>query len=60
MFWDVNLNAPVLLTAELYLPVFNLVGVLRASGSLSYELRRVAVELCFKCFELPLFYRDFL
>ena len=60
MFWDVNLNAPVLLTAELYLPVLNLVGVLRASGSLSYELRRVAVELCFICFALPLFYRDFL
>jgi len=29
-------------------------GVLRASGSLSYELRRVAVELSFICFALPL------
>ena len=65
MSWDVNLNTPVLLTVELYLPFLlysgiNMVGVLRASGSLSYELRRVAIELCFICFALPLFYRDFL
>ena len=49
MFWDVNPNTPVVWTVELYLPFplfscINLVGVLRASGSLSYELRRVAVE----------------
>jgi len=37
-----------------------LVGVLRASGSLSCELRRVAVKLRFKCFALPLFFRDLL
>ena len=37
-----------------------LFGVLRAGGSLSYELRRVAVEICFKCFALTLFYRDLL
>ena len=50
LFWDVNPNTPVVWTVELYLPFFlyswvNLVGVLRASGSLSCELRRMAVEL---------------
>ena len=65
MFRDINPNTPVVLTIELYLPFLlyssiNLVGVLRASGSLSYELGRVAVELCFKCFALPLTYRDLL
>jgi len=49
----------------LYIPFLlysciNLVGVLRASGSLSYELGRVAVELCYKCCVLPLIYRDLL
>jgi len=39
MFWDVYLNTPVLLTVEWYLLFLlhswiNLVGVLRASGSL--------------------------
>ena len=50
MLWDVNPNTPGVRTVELYLPFplcscINPVGVLRASDSLSYELRRVAVEL---------------
>ena len=49
VFLECNPSTPVVWTVELYLPFLpyswnNLVVVLRASGSLRYELRRVAVE----------------